>query len=94
MATSTIKETPSRMTRVSYDDVSLSSGYCQITYPDGYYSNDIVIIQPIYNASGIMGWTATLQLTSSYINMYIRQGTTQPANGSRIRFDALFIKRA
>lgn len=92
MATSIIKEKANRMKIVVYAGVTVNGGYCVIPIPSGYNNSDYLIIQPIYISSGILGWTAYPQWTSSGINLYIRQGTATPANNSKISFYAIFIK--
>lgn len=76
--------------------LTISSGYTTFTYPAGITNNDyfLPIIQSRYSSSSTLGWTGTTQKhgdTACYI--YVRQGTTQPANGTKITFDAIFIHR-
>ena len=77
---------------VPHTDKTITSGYCQISYPDGYDSSCTLIIQPIYLSGGILGWSSAVQLQASVINIYVRQGTTTPANNSKVSFEAIFIK--
>lgn len=72
---------------------TVNSGYFTITYPTGVtYSSHDLIIQPMYGG-GLIGWAATVQLTSAQVNVYVRIGSTIPANGSSIDCLALFIER-
>lgn len=77
---------------VPHTNKTITSGYCQISYPDGYDSSCTLIIQPKYLSGGILGWSGAVQLQPSVINIYVRQGTTTPANNSKVAFDAIFIK--
>lgn len=92
MATSVIEHIPHNMAIIHYSDMSLTTGALSIPYPTGYTSADNVIIQPIYGTTYLLGWTATVQKTSSLVYLYVRQGTTLPADGSKIAFTAFFIK--
>ncbi len=79
-------------------DGIVNNGYMTLNYPTGitntkYY---LPIIQSVYKGDSILGWTGMVQQagtsdTSCWI--YIRQGTTKPADGSKIRFNAIFIKK-
>lgn len=76
--------------------LTISSGYTTLNYPAGINNNEyfLPIIQPVYLSSGLLGWTASLQKhgdTACYL--YVRQGTTTPANNSQIRFNAIWIHR-
>lgn len=91
MATSTIKMTD-RIKIVRHLSVSVTNGACSIPYPDGYSDSDHVLIQPVYLSQGLLGWNGMTQASPTYVNVYVRQGTTTPATGSKINFDAVFIK--
>lgn len=76
--------------------LSISSGYTTFNYPAGINNTDyfLPIIQSRYSSSSTLGWTGTTQKhgdTACYI--YVRQGTTTPANNTKITFDAIFIHR-
>ena len=92
MATSTIKIMPNKMEIVPYEEQTLTSGYCAISYPSGYSSSDEVVIQPTYTGNSQLGWTATLQKRTSDVILYIRQGIVQPADNTKVSFTAIFIK--
>lgn len=77
---------------VYHANATVTNGVVQITYPSGYTSSDRLIVQPVYNASSIIGWSATVQLQPTIVNIYVRQGTTTPANGSKVTFRAFFFK--
>ena len=83
-----------RIKIVRHLSVSVTNGACSIPYPDGYTSADHVVIQPIYLSQGLLGWTGMTQMQSggNPVIIYVRQGTTTPATGSKISFDAIFIK--
>jgi hypothetical protein len=83
---------PIKIAHVNYQAVTVNNGYCAIPYPDGFSSTDALIIQPLYLSGQPLGWTATLQKGTDSINVYVRQGTTTPANGIKITFDAIFVK--
>lgn len=76
--------------------LTISSGYTTFNYPTGITSTDyfLPIIQPRYSSSSLLGWTGTTQKhgdTACYI--YVKQGTTTPANNTKITFDAIWIHR-
>ena len=77
---------------INYTSVTVNDGFCRIPYPDGFGNLDNVLVQPTYVTGGLLGWSSTLQLTAGDIIVYIRQGTTAPANGSVASFEAFFIK--
>lgn len=77
---------------INHNSVTVNDGYCRIPYPDGFDRLDNVLVQPIYVSGGIQGWSSVLQLAVNDIIVYIRQGTTTPANGSVVSFKAFFIK--
>lgn len=87
-----IAELTGKIVIVKHENETVNNGYCPISYPDGFSSSDVLIIQPLYYSGQPLGWTATLQKGTDSINVYVRQGTTTPANGSKINFDAIFIK--
>lgn len=72
---------------------TINNGYVAVPYPSGvtYLSHDLVI-QPMYGG-GLIGWTATVQLTTAQANVYVRIGSAVPEDGSTIDFSALFIAR-
>jgi len=76
--------------------LTISSGYTTLNYPTGINNTDYFtpIIQPRYSSFSLLGWTGTTQKqgdTACYI--YVRQGTTTPANSTKITFDAIWIHR-
>lgn len=72
---------------------TISSGYVTISYPSGCSaSSHTYFLIPIYSSSYILGWSAVMQPQSSNINAYIRQGTTVPANNSKIGFRMVCIR--
>ena len=76
--------------------LTISSGYTTLTYPTGVTNTNYFtpIIQPRYATSGLLGWTATVQKNGdNACYLYIRQGTTTPANNSKITFDAYWIHK-
>lgn len=87
--TSTIKSMGIKS--VLYTNEVTTNGALQIPYPSGYSNVDTLIVQPVYNSSSLLGWSHTVQLQSTFINVYIRQGTTTPSSGSKVTFRAIFI---
>lgn len=76
--------------------VSLTNGAYTYTYPSGITNGNyyLPIIVPMYMSGGIVGWSHTLQPSGDdKMNIYVRQGTAIPANGSQIRFTAVWIHR-
>ncbi len=76
--------------------LTISSGYTTLNYPTGITSADyfLPIIQPRYSSSSLLGWTgATQQHGDTACYIYVRQGTTTPANNTKITFDSIWIHR-
>lgn len=81
----------SKIVVINHYSVTVNDGYCRIPYPNGFDRFDTVLVQPVYSG-GVLGWSSVLQLSTDDIVVYIRQGTTTPANGSVVSFKAIFIK--
>ena len=76
--------------------VSLTSGAYTYTYPDGITNTEyfLPMLIPMYISGGIVGWGYTLQQSGdTACNIYVRQGTTVPANNTQVRFTAIWIHR-
>ena len=76
--------------------LSLTSGAGSLAYPSGITNNAyfLPIIVPMYISGGIVGWSYTLQKSGDTgCNLYVRQGTTVPANNTQVRFMAIWIRR-
>ena len=74
--------------------VTLQSGAYTYTYPTGITNSEyfLPIIVPLYISGGIVGWGYTLQKHGDTgCNIYVRQGTSIPANGTQVRFMAIWI---
>ena len=86
----------SRMYVKEETTLTISSGYTTLNYPTGINNTDYFtpIIQPKYSSSSLLGWTgATQKHGDNACYIYVRQGTTTPANNSKITFDAIWIHK-
>lgn len=76
--------------------LTISSGYTTLNYPTGVNNTNYFtpIIQPRYASTGLLGWAAVVQKHGdNACYLYVRQGTTTPANNSKITFDAYWIHK-
>ena len=76
-----------------YSGLVVTTGYTVVNYPTGYTSSTHkYFIVPVYGGSTVTGWHPTMQIQSSRIVIYCRQGSALVPDDSKVSLLLFAIK--